>query len=195
MASVHSRNTIKLTKHMTQDQKDAVNKIYYSALARKYAASFAYALALKKDGDGDGDTDQVHKDCLDTFVEFYAFEIKHKQMLKLIQIEAMPCCDQWVTHYYCCCGVEWVAMMDIEKHKVKMNISAMSADPALLMKFIRVYAEALSEGELASMLERANAAAISGSISATTKLEEQVTAKIQSYRMGNRNGQQTGAAK
>ena len=49
--------------------------------------------------------------------------------------------------------------------------------------FIRVYAEALSEGELASMLERANAAAISGSISATTKLEEQVTAKIQSYRM------------
>ena len=116
-------------------------------------------------------------------------------MLKLIQVETLPCCDQWLMHYYCCCGVDWVAAMDVEKRKVELNISAMNADPALLMKFIRVYAEALSEDELASMLERAKAAAISGSISVTTKLEEQVTASIQSYRMGNRNGQQTGAAK
>jgi hypothetical protein len=90
---------MKLTKGMTQEQKDAVNVVYYKALAGKYVAIFTYAMALKKNPDGD--TDQVHKDCVKTFTEFFPVELRHKQMMKLVMVEAKDCVDQWISHYYC----------------------------------------------------------------------------------------------
>ena len=51
---------ITITKHMTQDQKDEVNKVFYKAKASKLASTFKYAMQLKQDPDGD--TDELHKD-------------------------------------------------------------------------------------------------------------------------------------
>ena len=94
---------IKLTKRMTQEQKDAVNRVYYKAMARKLSSVLTYALALQTDPNGD--SDEVHKDCVKAHADFFPVELKHKQMMKLAFVESRDTVDQWLSHYYCCCGI------------------------------------------------------------------------------------------